>query len=346
MPTAMQARVIDANPGNYRAKFASVNNGDTVRLANGTYSINDTDIRNITRRSGVTYTGDKYKTIFDNPGSQVKQIKVDSKSNVNFTGITWNNFQLYFRNCNDHRMNWSKVVCWRTPGSSVDLFGVYLGARGKTEYVAGTQTANDWKQKGIKYIAHRDCLIRKNDIRGKLRGAYDLSSANNITCVDNRGERAGGGPTGFNTEDHGVYHHDIYNLVHHRNTVMGWSNSSSGGSVKVKNVTRADVYQNNYYTSGVLGRVEHSSGAQFRDIWIRNNDIRQGDINIWTPGLNPTQVRIESNNVRTGQIAATRDVTNTFNYRLGVAGNREGGVYNNRASSYSLASVVKRSGNQ
>lgn len=344
-----QAATWNVNPSNYHTELAKVNNGDTVILANGTYTLNSTDITNLTRRSGVNYSGNKYNTIFQSSSGSMKEVKFDGKQDLTLKGIYWKDIYLYLRNCKDHVVDWSQLNNAKAPSGNNDLLQVYLSSGGETKWTNANQNYNTFTLKGIKYNAHASAMVRNNNVKGKLRGAYDVSNANSLTFQDNYGERSAGGASSFSTEDHATYHHDIWNLIHRRNTMKGWSDSSSGGSVKLKNVNKVQAYENIYYTSGILGRVESASVAEFQDVWIHNNVINDGDINIWTPNYNPRQIRISNNTVKNGDITATRDVTSSFNWGLTFTWSNGaavgGGVTGNQAKGYNLASVIYQSGN-
>ncbi|WOO43399.1 hypothetical protein [Rubellicoccus peritrichatus] len=346
---SVQAATWNVNPSNYRTELAKVNNGDTVVLANGTYTLNSTDITNITRRSGVTYSGNKYNTIFQSTSGSMKEVKFDGKQDLTLKGIHWKDIYLYLRNCKDHVVDWSQFNNAKAPSGNNDLLQIYLSSGGETKWVNANQNYNVFTLKGIKYNAHADAMVRNNNVKGKLRGAYDISNANSMTSQDNYGERSAGGTSAFATEDHATYHHDVWNLIHRRNTMKGWSDSSSGGSIKIKNVNKVQVYDNTYYTSGLLGRVEPATVSEFQDVYIRNNTINDGDINIWTPNYNPRQVRISNNTVLNGDITATRDVTSSFNWSLSFTWSNgsaiNGGVTSNQAKGYNLASVIYQTGN-
>lgn len=144
-----------------------------------------------------------------------------------------------------------------------------------------------------------------------------------------------------------IYTHDDSNIRVMSNTVIGWSDTSSGNSVKLKNVDHVEVAHNIFFTSGIIGRVETQvAGPRFVNVWIHSNIIHQGQIDIWTPPINPTAVRIEENTVSAGWINATRDVTPAlFNQTVDLGDGLAGGIYNNVAASYSFTGSINASGN-
>lgn len=333
-----------ANPGNFKEVFGQVNNGDTVKLADGTYRLSDGDVRNFTRRANVTYVGNKWRTNFENTSGAVKKIQFNGKPGLVLRGITFRNFDIVLRNCQDHVFDWNRILNnKRRPGGG-EVYLAFYNAGGLYQWSNVRQDYNNgFSSKGVKYNQHSRYLVRTSSADGRLRGAFDLSDGKEVRCEDNKGSLTSGGTV--KAQDHAVYHHDVNGLYHARNTMTGWSDSSSGGSVKIKNVRRAELYKNNMFTSGVLGRVEPVSDSEFQDVWIHNNTVHGGDIDIWTPNYNPTQIRLNNNNVKKGRISAFRDINSRFNWRTSF-GNREGGVYNNSAKSYRLAGPIKKSGNK
>ncbi len=334
------------NPSNFKTEIAKINNGDTANFAAGSYTLSDADITNLTRRSAITLNGVKGQTVLKYNSAQTKDIRFDTKTGLKVRNLVFQDIYVYFRNCEAHLADGLQFNASKAVGGNTDLCGAFLATGGTFQFCGVVQNLGTFKTKGLKYFSHARGMVKNCNVKGKLRGAYDLSGANSQTTLSNFGERFAGGVATFETEDHATYHHEVWSLIHRSNTMKGWSNSGSGGGLKIKNVETTEVNGNTYFTSGILGRVEPNTGSRFRNVWIHDNKFNQGDINIWMPGFNPAQVRINNNTVLTGEIAATRDVIATFNNNLGFAANLPGGVYNNSAKKYSLAPVIKQSGNK
>ena len=117
--------------------------------------------------------------------------------------------------------------------------------------------------------------------------------------------------------------------------------------MKIKNVDHVEVAYNDFNTSGIIGRVETNVDPHlFEHVWIHDNNIHEGSIDIWTPTVNPTAVRIESNTVPNGRINAVRDVIpGLFNQTVNLNGGMPGGIYNNIAASFNFTIGINASGN-
>lgn len=79
-------------------------------------------------------------------------------------------------------------------------------------------------------------------------------------------------------EDHGMYAWGVKNLFIVNNQVDGWSNTVSGGAVKVRNSEDVFIVSNNFKTSGVLAYTHwHGQPRHFERVLIADNRIDLDD---------------------------------------------------------------------
>jgi len=198
--------------------------------------------------------------------------------------------------------------------------------------------------KGIKFWRGSDNNCINNNITGFLRGGIDNADSDNF-LVDggfiHRGTVSG-------SEDHGIYIHDITSGTVKNVQIENFTPTSSGGSLKLKNVDHIEVYDNNFYGSGILLRIDAAViGYRLEHIWIHHNLMdTTANISSWTPTYSPTSLLINDNCLKDGYISISSATATTIN-TLNDFTNTEGGVFNNNyTSSLSLSDVnINNSGN-
>ncbi len=358
------------NPSTFTAvNINLIQAGDVVELQPGTYRLSQADLEALldnanAQRNNITLRGVPGQSILDfRMQSDTEWIEFDKwvqGHNNHYVGMTFDG--LTFLNAGilvnrghgfvlrnsvfdgyegkTHEANDRVVSVWYTDNAVVE-----------NNYIRWNNTTRN-----INALAVGQGIgdyIVGNKIEGLLRKAVQLWKATDGVLENNDIERwadtpgSGVGGEGLYTEDHGYYIHDSSYVQILSNTARGWSDTAAGNSVKIKNVNHVEVADNEFYTSGIIGRISDSGiGAHFEHVWIHNNIIHDGGISVWTPDVNPTAVRIDSNTVLNGGISAVRDVIpELFNQSVGLGGGLPGGVYDNMAVNFNLAAGINTSGN-
>ncbi len=341
---------------------AQINTGDVVQLMPGQYHLADADIQALFdntagRRDGVTYLGVPGQTVLDFTDQPEMKVLVASTFGDRISGLVFDGLTF---------LNAGLTVQYSTGARITNT--VFDGFAGKTLPAGTERVANFWRNPSAEFTNNyfrwdntsvnvnaigvggsTDGLVADNYVEGLLRKAIQLWKYDGMTARGNMVERWSQTPgSGGVFEDHGIYVHDSINVLVEANNMRGWSDTASGGGLKIKNVSHVEVTDNDFFTSGILGRVavDVEGPAQFEQVWIHNNRFHQGGINIWTPTIAPAAVRIENNLLQAGNITAIRDVVpSLFNQTLDFGPLSPGGVFNNSAIGYTLASGINQSGN-
>jgi len=337
--------------------LAQISANDVVLLMPGEYHLSDTDIQALfdnaaNQRNGVTFLGVPGQTVLDfTDQPELKSLNAstfsDRISNLTFDGLTFLN---------------ARLSLGYATGAKV-LNSVFDGYAGKIIPEGTSRVASLWRSpsaefsnnyvrwnndsfniNGVGVGGSTDATVNSNRVEGRLQKAFELFQYVGVTATGNDVERWA---VTTGSEDHGIYVHDASDVLVSSSTMRGWSDTASGNGLKIKNVDHVEVRDNDFYTSGVIGRVETAvTGPRLEQVWIHGNRFHQGSINIWTPTIAPVAVRIEDNVLPHGNITAKRDVDPAlFNQALDFGSMAPGGVFNNSADAYDLAPGVTMSGN-
>ncbi|MEN1679614.1 MAG: malectin domain-containing carbohydrate-binding protein [Planctomycetota bacterium] len=357
------------NPTTFTAVgIGQIRRGDVVELQPGIYRLSDADLHALldntnNERVDITLRGVPGQTILDfTHQSETEHIRFDRWVNGysgHYTGVTLDG--LTFLNA---------AVGFNRGNGGVVRNSVFDGYEGKV-FPSGDRALHYWSSdnvviennyfhwnntsKNITALAYGQGsggYVGGNRIEGLLRSGIKFwKQTNGVVELNDLArwtQTPGAGDGVF--EDHGIYNHDSSGTVIRGNTVRGWSDTSAGGSLKIKNVDHIEVTANEFYTSGILGRVESMVEPHlFEHIWIHGNNIYDAAstaISIWTPGQSPIAVRVEDNLLHGGGLNSVRDVDPAlYNQTVQLAGGLPGGVYNNNAGAISLAAGINQSGN-
>ena len=354
------------NPSTFNAaNINQIQDSDVVELQPGTYQLSSADLdallgNSTGQRNNITLRGVPGQSILDfRSQSTVEWIQFDKwvqghnnhYIGMNFDGLTFLNAGIFVNRGtgftiqnsifdgfegkthpnNDRILSvWktdnasllNNYVRWNNTSENINAIGVGGGNNG---HVMGNKVEG-LLRKALQFWRYADGLIEHNDIE---RWAQTPGAGNGTF------------------EDHGYYIHDSSHVQILSNAARGWSDTSAGNSVKIKNVDHIEVAYNNFYTSGIIGRVETAvENPRFEHIWIHDNIINRGQIDIWTPSINPTAVRIESNVIPNHRINVVRDVIpSLFNQTVDLNGGIAGGIYDNNTESYNFTAGINESGN-
>jgi hypothetical protein len=358
------------NPSTFTAANISlIQAGDVVELQPGTYAPSQADLDALldnasAQRNNITLRGVPGQTVLDFRGqANTEWLEFDKwvqghnshYLGMTFDGLTFLNAGIFVNRGHGfvlrnsifdgyegkiHEANERVVSVWYTDDAVIE-----------NNYIRWNNTTRNINALGVGQGVGDH--ISGNKIEGLLRKAVQLWKATDGVIENNEVERwaqtpgSGVGGEGPYTEDHGYYIHDSSYVQVLSNTARGWSDTSAGNSVKIKNVDHIEVAYNDFFTSGIIGRVETLvDNPRFEHVWIHDNTIHDGGVGIWTPSINPTAVRIDSNTVAEGTITATRDVIPAlFNQTVDLGGGLPGGVYDNAAVGYTLDPGINESGN-
>ncbi len=129
-------------------------------------------------------------------------------------------------------------------------------------------------------------------------------------------------------EDHGIYAHDLSGIIIKNVKINGFTNTSAGGSIKLKNINDVEVKNCVFNTSGILLRVELKTWGHLNNIWIHDNTFNDPmGVAHWSPGFNPEAVRVENNKMCNSTVIL-KSTGVKINKYCAVAG-KSGGVFNN-----------------
>lgn len=348
------------------ASLNQIQRGDVVVFQPGSYTLSQAELdalldNSSQQRKDITLRGVPGQTHFDYRGqTDTEWIELNRwvqghdhhYTGVTIDGLTFLNAGLATNRTHDfvlrntifdgfedktHSSSDRVAVVWASDDVTVD-----------NNYLRWNNTSTNINALGVG--DSENAVIVNNKVEGLLRKAVQFWKSTNGLLAHNDIERwsqtPGSGMGEF--EDHGYYIHVSDNIQILSNKARGWSDTAAGNSVKIKNVRQIEVAHNTFDTSGIIGRLgAPEEGEQiFEHIWIHDNVIDGGQINIWTPDVNPTAVRIEGNTVLQGGITATRSVIpELFNQTVDLGGGLAGGVYSNAAVSYTLAAGIHQAGN-
>ncbi len=140
--------------------------------------------------------------------------------------------------------------------------------------------------RGIKVFYSQDGWIKDSVFSGWLITAINVyGRSDDIHITNNNIQRSeafynniGGG---FEGEDHGIYVDYVSNIYIEDSFVSGWSDSSSGGSIKARNGDNFTIRNNNFKDSGILlytyASTDYPDLQHLKNIFVENNTINIRD---------------------------------------------------------------------
>ena len=335
-------------------KLNSIPNGSRVRLADGTYKVTGKLLKawGNGKKKNITFEGSSpKKVVIDASGlAQLTDLQFGNWDKVIVKNIRFINIRPIFYRCTNSTFDNIHVEGQKVKqGTKIgDALHFSRGKNNtiKNSFVAWTHTG--YNAKGITSWRGVNHKFLNNTIVGRLRGGYDLNShpsepvsnsliqGGMIRRDISRGE-----------EDHGIYVHDIAGVVVDGITVTGFSTTSAGGSLKLKNVNTIEVKNNTFHTSGILLRVEKKTWNHLDNIWIHDNVLTgpAQEIQTYTPSYVPRAIVIENNCVPNGTIFFNADINRVNDYSS--LAKKNGGVYNNKTGkALKIQSKVNQKNNE
>ncbi len=327
--------VVYFEPGNYRLTFEKIN-----ALTNNTGNrLNDVIIKRKGSSGNVNWDAREMtgKVVMD--FRNVDNLTIE---NISFRNVVPQLYQA--TNSTFNHCVFKDILYWDSRLNQNALVKILHGSNNSIKNSTAIWNYTEKNGKAYKIWKGENHVLYNNLATGNLRGGIDVSNGSNFKIKYNtliRNTEAG-------YEDHGIYVYEQSGAVLYRNTVSGWSTQPSGGSVKIKNVDTIDINQNVFSTSGILVRNGGSSSQnRMENIKISNNEVDEGDINVWTPYSPPIAIVIIGNTVNNGKISARFSILDyeLFNQYSALA-NRYGGVYNNETQDgLRLSDGINQSGN-
>ncbi len=314
----------------------NVKSGETVNLEPGNYTITQVIINAWTsvNKNNVTFKrlgNSGVVTMNGNRFSNAPEVKFYGWNNLKLENIRFVNLIPIFYICNNSTMNRLVVEGQKFTGPFAGKSAVGI-LRSKNVTVSNCiikWTFTGWTAKGIKFWKGENNKLINTTIRGRLRGAVDASADQGdpkmkLTIdggVYTRDINSG-------REDHGIYAHDLSGIIIKNVKINGFTDSSAGGSIKLKNIDDVEVKNCVFNTSGILLRVELKTWGHLDNIWIHDNTFNDPmGVAHWSPGFNPEAIRVENNKMCNSTVIL-KSTGGKINKYCAVAG-KSGGVFNN-----------------
>ncbi|MDD2798058.1 MAG: T9SS type A sorting domain-containing protein [Bacteroidales bacterium] len=342
-------------------------NGTTVNLQAGIYTLNratlDAWSAGVLGKSNITYARTGSGTVLIKySGIYQTEMILKNATNLLFENITFENIKVTYDHCINSTMNYLTSTV-QNIDPAVDYNTVALLAFNYGDNCTISNCYLKWTYTGfngkcVKSYRGTNHKFINNAIMGNLRGAYEIFSdisqpKSNVLVQGGYIERQITG--GY--EDHGVYFHDVSGGVIDGLIAKGWSETGSGGSIKIKNSDDIEVKNCTFFTSGILLRTGDvgSTWQHLENIYIHDNSIistTASNMSIstyMTPNANydnPKALVFDNNKIFNDGITVNNNAS-LFNQYSSRAG-KNGGVYGNgykSSSSISLTSGINNSGN-
>jgi hypothetical protein len=332
-------------PSNFSAEVGKVKKGDTVSFAVGNYKVSGAAQNAL--ENATSLTGVEGSTTLDFSGeSSLQFLNIDGANNGKISGLKFLNAGIVVKNSNGFTIQDSSFDGYSGKSTSGDTRGLVSFYSSNNSSIRNIDIHWNNTSENVRAVAFRDSnniTFSDNQISGRLKQGAIFNGVNNGTIANNTITRVSGTPGSgqgqhsAHGEDHGIYILNVNNMTVQKNTVSGWSKEASGHSLKIKDGSN-HVVSDNLFKSGILVRTNKNS-PNHQNLRITNNRITDGSINIWTPGVLPTSVRLEGNQVPKGAITVADGDPRAFNQN-------GGGVFHNVAKSFSLLKGINNSGNQ
>jgi hypothetical protein len=331
-------------PSNFSSGVSSVRKGDTVSFAAGNYKISSAAKNSL--QNAKSLTGVQGKTTLDFSGeSSVQFLKLSGASGGQISGLKFLNAGVEVTGSAGFTIKDSSFDGYRGKRSSGNTRGLVRitnsnNASIRNIHLNWTNTSENLR--AISVRKSNNITFTGNTIQGRLEQGAGFNGVNGATISGNTFTRTSGTPgagKGHHIalgEDHGIYILNVNDIKVQNNTVKGWSRTASGHSLKVKDGSN-HVISNNNFDSGIIVR-RNNNNLSHRNLQIKNNQIANGNINIWTPGVNPTSVRVEGNQLPNGAVEVTSGDPRLFSQN-------NGGIFNNVAKGYRFSSAITNSNN-
>lgn len=346
---------VKATPTNFSSKLSGLTSGQTLVLAAGNYNLSGTDIASLEGKTNVTLIGVKGETkIYPPANDMITKVEFKNKSNLTFQKIIFKHISLRFTNCSDLVIDDCTFENNGEPNPEiVNLHGVsqvvlvFGGDDIRIKRTLAKSFHDSYSIMGFQINGADDVIVRDCFFRKKLNNAIIMQNGDDLKSYRNHAVREAGGPESSTLyENHGYYLHSGTDFQHYSNYCKGFSNTPTGYSLKIKGVNRFEAWDNDYYTSGIVGRAED---RDLQNVYIYDNHVHHGDINIWLKeDWVPERIRISRNQIDSGNIVATRNITKRFNWsvtRPNGRGGISGGVVDNTALDGVLSGLIRQARN-
>ncbi|BDD08494.1 hypothetical protein FUAX_09260 [Fulvitalea axinellae] len=313
----------------------AIPSGSTVLFEPGVYKMNEA-LRNAwqgTKRHRITYKrkGDKGEVIFDAGEMEgLLGLQFRYMEELVFRDLVFENIKFGLYGCKKSTIDRVTVRENKvTADGIVALLRCDHCVISNCEIILSDKAENG---RGIAVWNGDYNKILNNTIRGRLRGAVKTWTSQN---GDDRSMNLliqGGHYTRETTEgseDHGIYTHDCTTVVIDGVTISGFSDSSAGGSIKLKNDDNIEVKNCVFSTSGILLRIESQTWFHLENLWIHDNLFIDGSVGSWTPDLAPEGIVIENNRFLKGSVGIARNATAENFNKYSALAKKNGGIYRN-----------------
>lgn len=363
------AQQINLTPTTFNTgNLNTIINGSTVNLASGTYNLSDQLILDfaaaVTGKSNVIIQSDGTGEVILRADNQNQQLlSFESCNNLLVDNITLYNVKLQIKLCDNSILNRIKsdyvffdisgVTNFDDFGKKQSIISLFKGNNNTISNCILNYNNTQLNSKVIKSYRGTNPKFINNDIKGKIQGGYEIwtcetCSEEGINSLYNgySGALVQGGsvervnPNSLGGEDHGIYYHDVSNAIIDRVIIKGFTNTGSGGAVKIKNSDHIEIKNSTFYTSGILLRTGSSGWQHCENIWIHNNEIHESiatngndfAVSVYmTPNTGydePKAIRIEQNKFFNAGFKMKYSEA-LFNENVEVAGNLPGGFFYN-----------------
>jgi parallel beta-helix repeat protein len=312
-PQSVLAADINVTTSNYKSKLPTISTGDTVNFASGNYSLNSTDKSHMQRARRVLGAGSGSTTLNWGGKSAVQMLTVSNRANMRINNLYFKNCGVVLDNCDGShikncRFDGHAGKTWENDKKLVQVKGGSHGCLIQNLNIDWDNTSVNLNP--ISVNGSNNCTVQDNVVTGRLEQGIVMNGAtgglirNNQLTRDSGTPGAGAGGNVAKGEDHAIY---VLNcdgtLIDGNNRTVGWSTQASGHGLKLKDVKNVTANGNNF-KSGIIGRV--AGKKWFSNVTIKNNTIQNFGINVWTPGVTPSNLSIFGNNITNGSVTVSQ----------------------------------------
>lgn len=344
------AQKIIVTPSSFSAEtFSNRSNGDTILFSSGNYLLTENIYQAWRGISAdrVKFLSESDAVVIDASSFDVtKLLKFKNKNQLKFENLKFKNVKLELYQCNDCVFENISIEGQRSAhpqDHQCNIMNIYKSNNTTIQSCDLKWTYEGKNGKGVKFWSGTNNQLIDTNISGRLRGAVD-SYAGTQTLLIKGGNFSREVESG--AEDHGIYVHDFYDCLIDGVTIQGFTNTSAGGSIKIKNMSNVEVRNCTLHTSGIWLRIESKTNLMLNNLWIHDNYFTAaGDaVNIYTPNFNPSAIVVENNiapNARV-RMGTNASLLNQYCERA----QKNGGLYNNGFGSQpSISNGLNNSGN-
>lgn len=352
-------------PNSFTASaVGAIKDGAKVRLKKGTYKMTSKILKALAKKSkkNVSFTGQGGKVTWKSSNKNQPRVKFTKWKKLVFKNITFVNIEIQLIDCSNATIEkctftgqkYSKPLGKKDREYSLR---VLKGSKNVVKNCKFTWTHKD-PGSAIKTNGGKNFKFLNNTMKGRMKNCMtmitDKKSSTNVNPVTNHLVSGGSITTSLSRpelvkfEDHGLYLHNISNVVVNGVTFKGWTARKGGYGIKLKGVKRIEVKKNKFVSPGIIIS-EAKNWRNVNDhIWIHNNTFNGAGIhssNKFDSNTINNSCLIEKNTFKNGIVEMKDEKAANVNKKNALAG-KPGGVHRNcTKKAFKLKSGIKASKN-